>query len=141
MKGAVGFDQQRGDNVAVSVRAFAKEPIAEKSLIDEPWLMPLAQQGGALIGALLAFLFIGRPIMKALKSRAEPPAEMDESLATQLLSATSQPSPGQPVTLAMIESAPSYEARAALVRTFVKQDPKRAALVVRQLMQEPAQNG
>lgn len=141
VKGAVGFDQQRGDNVAVSVRAFAKEPIAEKSLIDEPWLMPLAQQGGALIGALLAFLFIGRPIMKALKSRAEPPAEMDESLATQLLSATSQPSPGQPVTLAMIESAPSYEARAALVRTFVKQDPKRAALVVRQLMQEPAQNG
>jgi flagellar M-ring protein FliF len=141
VKGAVGFDQQRGDNVAVSVRPFAKEPVAEKSLIDEPWLMPLAQQGGALIGALLAFLFIGRPIMKAFKSKAEAPAEIDENLATQLLSATSHPSPGQPVTLAMIESAPSYEARAALVRTFVQQDPKRAALVVRQLMQEPAQNG
>lgn len=141
VKGAVGFDQQRGDNVAVSVRPFAKEPVAETKLIDEPWLMPLVQQGAALIGALLAFLLIGRPIMKAFKSRAEPPAEIDENLASQLLSATSQPAPGQPVTLAMIESAPSYEARAALVRSFVQQDPKRAALVVRQLMQEPAQNG
>ena len=42
------------------------------------------------------------------------------------------------VTLEMIEAAPSYEARANLVRAFVRQDPERAALVVRQLMQEGA---
>jgi flagellar M-ring protein FliF len=35
----------------------------------------------------------------------------------------------------MIEAAPGYEARANLVRAFVRQDAGRAALVVRQLMQ------
>ena len=34
----------------------------------------------------------------------------------------------------MIEAAPSYEARAALIRNFVRQDPARAALVVRDLI-------
>ena len=34
----------------------------------------------------------------------------------------------------MIESAPGYAARADLIRNFVKQDPDRAALVVRDLI-------
>jgi flagellar M-ring protein FliF len=113
----------------------------EEALLDSPWLMPLIQQGGALLGALLAFLFIGRPIMKALKRPANADAPVDEALAGQLMEATAMPAPGRPVTLSMIESAPSYEARAALVRNFVKQDPARAALVVRQLMQEGQKNG
>lgn len=141
VKGAVGFDQQRGDTVAVSMRAFAKVEQPEEKLLDSPWLMPLIQQGGALLVGLLAFLFIGRPIMKALKRPEREDAPMDEALAGQLMDATSMPAPGRPVTLAMIESAPSYEARAALVRNFVKQDPARAALVVRQLMQEGQKNG
>lgn len=141
VKGAVGFNQQRGDTVAVSMRAFAKIDQPEEKLLDSPWLMPVIQQGGALLGALLAFLFIGRPIMKALKRPANNDAPLDEALAGQLMDATSMPAPGRPVTLAMIESAPSYEARAALVRNFVKQDPARAALVVRQLMQEGQKNG
>ena len=141
VKGAVGFDAQRGDTVAVSMRPFAKVEQPEEALLDSPWLMPLIQQGGALLGALLAFLFIGRPIMKALKRPANADAPVDEALAGQLMEATAMPAPGRPVTLSMIESAPSYEARAALVRNFVKQDPARAALVVRQLMQEGQKNG
>ena len=45
---------------------------------------------------------------------------------------------GREITLEMIEAAPSYEDRANLVRAFVRQDSARAALVVRQLMQEGA---
>ena len=41
-------------------------------------------------------------------------------------------------SLEMIEAAPSYEARANLVREFVRQDSARAAMVVRQLTQEGA---
>ncbi len=141
VRGAVGFDAQRGDVVALSMRPFAKVEQPEEKLLDSPWLMPLIQQGGALLGALLAFLFIGRPIMKALKRPPQGDAPVDEALAGQLMAATAMPTPGRPVTLAMIESAPSYEARAALVRNFVKQDPARAALVVRQLMQEGQKNG
>ena len=141
VRGAVGYDAQRGDVVALSMRPFAKVEQPEEKLLDSPWLMPLLQQGGALLGALLAFLFIGRPIMKALKRPLSAEAPVDEALAGQLMAATSMPAPGRPVTLAMIESAPSYEARAELVRNFVKQDPARAALVVRQLMQEGQKNG
>lgn len=141
IRGAVGYDAQRGDVVALSMRPFAKVEQPEEKLLDSPWLMPLLQQGGALLGALLAFLFIGRPIMKALKRPPATDAPVDEALAGQLMAATAMPAPGRPVTLAMIESAPSYEARAELVRNFVKQDPARAALVVRQLMQEGQKNG
>jgi flagellar M-ring protein FliF len=38
------------------------------------------------------------------------------------------------VTLDMIEAAPGYSARAELIRNFVRQDPARAALVVRDLI-------
>jgi flagellar M-ring protein FliF len=41
----------------------------------------------------------------------------------------------------MIESAPSYEARAVLIRNFVRQDPARAALVVRDLLREDKAEG
>src|SRR3546814_6283077 len=37
--------------------------------------------------------------------------------------------PNLPVTLDMISSTQTYAERAALIRTFVKQDPDRAALV------------
>ena len=42
--------------------------------------------------------------------------------------------PDAQITLGMIEMAPTYEARAALIRNFVRQDPARAALVVRDLI-------
>ena len=45
------------------------------------------------------------------------------------------------VTLGMIEMAPTYEARAALIRNFVRQDPARAALVVRDLIRADTQTG
>jgi flagellar M-ring protein FliF len=41
----------------------------------------------------------------------------------------------------MIEAASDYEARAALIRNFVRQDPARAALVVRDLIRTDARNG
>jgi len=44
--------------------------------------------------------------------------------------------PAQPVTLDMISATHDYTDRAALIRNFVKQDPDRAALVVRDLLRE-----
>ena len=70
--------------------------------------------------------------------KSEVAAEEAE-LERKLIGATAPGSQGvlnRNVTLEMIEAAPSYEERAALVRNFVKQDSGRAALVVRQLVQE-----
>jgi flagellar M-ring protein FliF len=137
VKGAVGFSAQRGDVVAISSRPFAENPEAVVNFWDEPWFFPLVQQVGAVLAALLAFLFIGRPMIKAVKARAADAKEQAE-VEQKLLAATGQSRGPAPVTIEMIEAAPSYEARANLVRSFIRQDPERAALVVRQMIQEQA---
>lgn len=144
VKGAVGYDQTRGDVVAISQRPFAKVDDVAPAFYDQPWFMPLAKQIGAVLAALLAFLFIGRPMIKSAKQRAAARVERDAEIEQSLLTATENraaldaPRGGSAITLEMIEAAPSYEARANLVRAFVRQDSARAALVVRQLMQEGA---
>ena len=135
----------RGDQVAINQRPFAPIEETAPAFYEESWFMPLIKQGGAILAALLAFLFIGRPLIKSAKARASARAERDAGLEQSLLAvaekqALTAPNPGatREITLEMIEAAPSYEARANLVRAFVRQDSARAALVVRQLMQEGA---
>lgn len=131
VKGAVGFDAVRGDVVAIAGRPFADAAPADAiAFYDKPWFMTLVRQGGALLAALLAFLLIGRPLLRSLRERSNRTTE-ESGLANQLLGATST---RPPVTLDMIEAEASYEARANLVRDFVRQDPAKAASVVRQLM-------
>lgn len=132
VKGAVGFDAARGDLVVVTSRPFVTIPEVTPPVWESSWFFPLLRQGGALLAAILAFLFIGRPLMKSLRRRPEPATEM----APQE-DAVPLPPKAAPVTLDMIETAPSYEARADLVRNFVRQDRDKAALVVQQLVETP----
>jgi flagellar M-ring protein FliF len=85
-------------------------------------------------------LMFGRPLLKKLRAAPAERAAASAALEQQLLKATAAGANNRPygkdITLDMIESAPSYEARAMLVRQFVQQDSERAALVVRQLMRE-----
>jgi flagellar M-ring protein FliF len=143
VKGAIGYDATRGDLVAINQRPFVQVEDSAPAFYDQGWFMPLVQQVGAILAALLAFLFIGRPMIRAAKERAAKRAEQNQALEASLLAATDRPAlasgqGGREITLEMIEQAPSYEARANLVRAFVRQDSARAALVVRHLMQEGA---
>jgi flagellar M-ring protein FliF len=141
VKGAVGFKAERGDVVAISARPFAEEAEVVVNFWDEPWFFPLVQQVGAVLGALLAFFIIGRPLVKAVKARMAASKELAET-EQKLMQAAARQQASRPangtVTIDMIESAPSYEARAKLVRAFVRQDPQRAALVVRQMLGKPS---
>ena len=137
VKGAVGFNAERGDIVAISARPFAEQAVVAVSFWDQPWFFPLIQQAGAVLGALMAFLFIGRPLVGAVKSRIAASKERAD-IEQSLLTATGQPRTPAAVTIEMIEAAPSYEARANLVRSFIRQDPERAALVVRQMVRGAA---
>lgn len=138
VKGAVGFDNARGDQVAISQRPFVKIEDTAPAFYDQGWFMPLITQVGAILAALLVFLFIGRPLIRAAKARAAARAEQTAAIEETLLTATSNrpalENGRREITLDMIEAAPSYETRANLVRAFVRQDSARAALVVRQLM-------
>lgn len=145
VKGTVGFDLARGDQVAISQRPFVKAEEFAPAFYEQGWFLPLIKQVGALFAALLAFFFVGRPLIKSAKARAAARLEREAALEESLMAAaesnpdTLSPRPrSREITLDMIEAAPSYETRANLVREFVRQDSARAALVVRQLMQESA---
>jgi flagellar M-ring protein FliF len=141
VKGAVGFKAERGDVVAISARPFAQEAEVVVNFWDAPWFFPLVQQAGALLVALFAFFVIGGPLVKAVKARMAASKELAET-EQKLMQAAAKQEASRPangtVTIDMIESAPSYEARAKLVRAFVRQDPQRAALVVRQMVGKPS---
>jgi flagellar M-ring protein FliF len=137
VKGAVGFNADRGDVVAISARPFAEQAEEAANVWDQAWFFPLVQQVGAVIAALIAFLIIGRPLIKAVKAFMTSSKERAET-EQQLLAATGQSRTSNAVTIEMIEAAPSYEARANLVRSFIRQDPERAALVVRQMIGDRA---
>jgi flagellar M-ring protein FliF len=118
----------------------------------------VARNVSALFVALLLVFGIGRPLLKRRGAAAPKPAKAEKSakgakadkalsnadekelIGKQIADAIAE-NPARDasdVTLDMIESAPGYEARAALIRNFVKQDPARAALVVRDLIKADA---
>ncbi len=131
VKGAVGFDAARGDVVVVNSRPFATTEDPPVAWWDNPLALPLLRQVGGLIAALLVLFFIGRPLLRALKDRANRPAPT-ESIAA--IAGPDSRLDRDQVTLDMIEKAPSYEVRAQLVRHYVQQDRQKAGLVVQQLM-------
>lgn len=141
-KNTVGFDIARGDTIAVSQRPFVTTATPETPLWLQSWFMPALHQLGAVLVALLVFLFIGRPIIAAARARAAARTEAEtlinaELTALQAGSGTQQiGSRTRDITLEMIERAPGYDARANLVRHFVRQDPRRAAAVVRRMLKE-----
>ena len=135
VKGAVGFDSTRGDTVAIAARPFVETKIEAPAFYEASWFMPVVRQVLAILGALLAFFLIGRPIKKWMKARAARSVER-EQIAGDLLKVTA--APPREITLEMIEAAPSYETKANLVRAFVRQDSVKAANVVRELLKDGA---
>lgn len=147
VKGAVGFDQARGDVVALSSRSFMKEAVVETPWYEADWIAPLTRNVSALLVALLLIFGIGRPLLKRRAvaqaadegAKAESGQQIGREISGELMRQASAPTAdgGEPkVTLDMISSAYDYAQRADLIRNFVKQDPDRAALVVRDLLKE-----
>ncbi|MBB4642468.1 flagellar basal-body MS-ring/collar protein FliF [Rhizorhapis suberifaciens] len=145
VKGAVGFDQARGDVVALTARKFAASSEAEAtgSWYEAGWVSMLARNLSALMVALALIFGIGRPLMKRRAAMKEADVGLSASRSATLSAEISQEisraavaDPSRPVTLDMISSTQSYAERAALIRNFVKQDPDRAALVVRDLLRD-----
>jgi len=146
VKGAVGFDQNRGDQVALTSRAFVEPEAAPASKwYESPWVGIAGRNVTGLIIAILAFFGVIKPLMKrraqiAARIAASPVHAVNRNnpaLGSEIAAALANEAvqdPGRRVTLDMIEAAPGYSDRAALIRNFVRQDPDRAALVVRDLI-------
>jgi flagellar M-ring protein FliF len=141
VKGAVGYDQGRGDVVALSARSFAAVDAPSESWWEASWVSMLARNLTALALAALLIFGLGKPLMKkgsaVLAQRAEAAKAAKTEVRGDIIAALADQAtidPATKVTLAMIEAAKDYESRAALIRNFVRQDPARAALVVRDLL-------
>jgi flagellar M-ring protein FliF len=97
---------------------------------------------------LLLILGIGRPLLKRWSAARPVPAPnanpgRNQRLSTEIkaeLGRAAAGDPAQRVTLDMISATHDYSDRAALIRNFVKQDPDRAALVVRDLLKDGAKH-
>ena len=93
--------------------------------------------------AVLVIFVFAKPLLKRAKaalatrataghaSRARVGGEIAHAIADRVGGGTEL---DVKVSLEMIEATRDYEARAALIRAFVRQDPARAALVVRDLI-------
>lgn len=152
VKGTIGFNAERGDQIAVSARQFrpVTEKEAEEAWYESPWFGIISRNVTALIVALLIIFLIARPILKRwLKSEKNFNANAAND-QTNLLAqnggsanvggqggqASAAQLAGPPVTIDMIQAAPSYQERALLTQNFVKQHPDHAALVVKELLKE-----
>jgi flagellar M-ring protein FliF len=154
VQGAVGYDQRRGDVIALSARSFAAtDDDAKLPWYEASWMPMATRNGSALLIALLVVFGVARPMLKRRgaaaaggkkgkgkdgKAAADGSSESVGTAIADALAASANGALPAPITLEMIESAPSYAARADLIRNFVKQDPARAALVVRDLIRQDA---
>ncbi|PZU57329.1 MAG: flagellar M-ring protein FliF [Sphingobium sp.] len=143
VKGAVGFDQTRGDTVALSARSFVTQPEDSTPWYQASWVSLLARNLSALAVVLVLIFGIGRPLLKrraAAKEEAEAEAVVQHQKIgreiSEEITRNASADPARPVTLDMISATPDYAQRASLIKNFVKQDPDRAALVVRDLLKE-----
>ncbi len=147
VKGAVGFDATRGDVVALTARKFATPADAASATpwYEASWVSMLVRNVSALLVTLVLILGLGRPMLRrwaAAKTEAQTArAERNQQIGTEIkvqLAQQAAADPQRTVTLDMISATHDYTDRAALIRNFVKQDPDRAALVVRDLLKDGA---
>lgn len=151
VKSAVGFDQNRNDNVTVISRKFADSTAAAAAdgpaWYDNSWLPIVARNVTAILIALMVLLMGVRPLAKALmKKRDEAPAagglpmggagEAAGGLTAQGAGITVS----DPVALDRIADAGSFEDRVGAVRGFTRDNPARAALAVRDMIAADAKS-
>jgi flagellar M-ring protein FliF len=149
VKGAVGFDQARGDIVAINARAFAATEENAPHWWEAGWVSLVVRNLTALIIALLVIFVFAKPLLKKTKAalatrsagnrtvRAGVGGEIANAIADRV-DRHGNNELDVKVTMEMIEATRDYEKRAALIRAFVRQDPARAALVVRDLIRADA---
>ncbi len=153
VRGAVGADQARGDVIAISARSFAVTPdeVVTSKWWEASWVSTLARNISALMVVALLIFGVARPLLKrraamldersatvkAAVSTRNIPANVSPAVRGEIAAALANEAlrdSSKMVTLDMIEATPGYTNRAELIRNFVRQDPDRAALVVRDLI-------
>ncbi len=130
VKNAIGFNEQRGDNVNVINTAFIKPEavgtIPEESFMQQAWVWDAAKQ--ATGGLFVLFLIFGviRPLLRNLATRPVPePHNLPHGQAGGAAAMTAAGGMRLPGPLQ------SYEDRMQVVQGMADKDPQRVAQVVK----------
>ncbi len=142
VKEAVGYDEARGDSVAVFNQPFQAveevEPVAGPAIWEQPWLWSMAKQLLIGIALILLVLLVARPAVRNLRPEAQKldapeqdnatTAASDSDLADDQVSLTSTAN-GQP---ARLDAPPhAYGDVLNLARGLANEDPKRVAKLIK----------
>ncbi len=151
VKEAVGYDESRGDRVAVFNKSFQPmeeiEPAPGPAFYEQPWVWSMAKQVLVGVALLLLVIFVARPAMKNLKP-PKPAEDADQAAAPaggelapdQVY--LSQAGQNAPVANGANGSAPALAPPQAygdvlnLARGLAHEDPKRVAKVIKTWVEE-----
>lgn len=151
VRAAVGFDQNRNDNVTVISRKFAgsSDDSAKAAWYDNAWVPMLARNLTAIVIALLVLLLGVRPLAKALLKKREDATPKAPALGAPMGGATDENGvvldnngevvgsvDGPPVSIDQLVEARNFDDRVGMVRGFTRDNPARAALAVRDMIAE-----
>lgn len=152
VKNSIGFNQARGDSVAIFNQAFQApaeiEPITGPAFYEQPWVWSMAKQILVGIAILLLVVMVARPAMRNLKSQT--PAGQNPQLANNpkdtlaadqvsLTYAGSNQGQNAQANLAQLPAPPeAYGDLITMARGMAQEDPKRVAKVIKTWVQENA---
>ena len=157
IKGAIGFNESRGDSVVVMSTAFEELPEAEQlPLWKDPEMQSIARQILVVIAFILLVLFVFRPLIRnvinpgtmvsgqqvAIGPDGQPIAigedglphdenMMREGETLEEMKARLRPKKKSSISADMLDTANTYDDKVALVRMLVSEDSRRVANVMR----------
>jgi flagellar M-ring protein FliF len=139
-KNAVGFSQQRGDSVTVINQPFHKAPgndaLPETPFWQRPGVMDLIKQGGGVLVALIIAFGLLRPLLRGVfkapgtSLQALPAGAGAVPTVSVRIDDIDDDDVG-PGRLAAPAPGLNYEARVAMAKRMVTENPKQVAQVVR----------
>ncbi|OIQ79549.1 flagellar M-ring protein [mine drainage metagenome] len=145
VENAIGYSSQRGDQVSVVSMPFAGAAAKAAPAAPwwrQPWLWGQLRQGAPYLIALILGLFLYRALRRILAgaaaSRAASAGEPGGIEGTAANAATGGASGGAAGAAAdelapdVVRLSNTFESDAAVARELVKQDPRRAAQVVKE---------
>lgn len=130
---AVGANPQRGDTVTVISSTFS--PTVEEALpfYETAWFATVLRNAVALIAVILVLLFVMRPLIKTLRTRAqdeEPGSDAESSEGNRL------PAPADHTAGAIAHE--NLNEQVELARRLAAERPDHAAAALRRMLAAPA---
>lgn len=133
VEGAVGYDQARGDRIAVSANAFAPPAETLLPLWREPVLVESSKWLAAALVAIALLALVIRPLVRRFAT------ELEEARAVQAQAQAQEQSQAQAIAIRPEPPLPlpDYSRKLAEARLLAAQDSVRATAVARRLLAEP----